>query len=81
MEKKTIYVVTTTYVDLTDYSFDTFVRGTSDCLSCAKSILDNERIKILEMGYLPDRFELFPLEWTYKHKYGSIKCEIHLVRE
>lgn len=81
MEKKTIYVVTLTYVDLKDYSVDTIVQGTSECLSCAKSILDNDRIKKIEMGYLPDRFEFSPLEWTYKHKYGSIKCEIHLVRE
>lgn len=81
MEKKTIYVVTITYVDLKDYSVKTFVQGTSECLSCAKNILDNERIKKIEMGYIPDRFDLYPWAWTYKHKYVSIKCEIHLVRE
>ena len=81
MEKKTIYVVTITYVDFQDYSVDTFVEGFSEELSGALAILDSNLQKKIKMGYFPDRFELGPWEWTYKQKFSSIKCEIHQVRE
>lgn len=81
MEKKNIYVVTVTYLDLKDLSVTTFVEGYSEELSGARAILDRDRIKKINIGYLPDLFVLSPWQWTYKHKYGSIKCEIHLVGE
>lgn len=79
MEKKNIYVVTVTYLDLKDLCVSTFVEGYSEELSGACAILDRDRINKIKIGYLPDRFEIAPWQWTYKHKYGSIKCEIHLV--
>ena len=81
MKKKNLYVVTVTYLDLLDNSVSTFVEGYSEELSDARAILDRDRIKKIEIGYLPDCFELAPWQWTYKHKYGSVKCEIHLVGE
>ena len=81
MEKKTFYVVTITYVDLYDYSVNTTVLGTSECFIHAKNILINDCRKKIELGYSYDHFEFAPWEWTYKSKYCSIKCEIHLVRE
>lgn len=81
MKKKPIFVVTVTYLDLKDYSISTFVEGYSKELSGAHAILDRDRLKKIEMGYIPEHFEIGPWEWTYKHKYGNIHAEIHLVRE
>lgn len=81
MKKKTIYVVTVTYLKSKDFSVDVYVEGYSKDLLGAHSILDRSRQHLIEIGYLPERFELSPWEWTYKHKYGSIKCEIHMVRD
>ena len=81
MKKKTIYVVTITYFKLTDFSVDVYIEGYSKELNGAHAILDRSRQKLIGMGYLPECFEIAPWDWIYKHKYGSIKCEIHLVRE
>lgn len=81
MKKKTIYVVIDTYLHLEDYSVDTFVEGYSKDLTGAHAILDRYRQKLIDMGYLPERFELSPWEWIYKHKNGFIKCEVQMVRE
>lgn len=80
-EKETIFVVTVTYLDLKDFSLNTFVEGYSKELSGAKAILDRDRQKKIEIGYIPEHFETGSWEWTYKHKYGNIHAEIHLVRE
>lgn len=81
MKKKPIYVVTSTYLNSKDFSVDVYIDGYSKELSGAHAILDRSRQLLIEIGYLPERFELSSWEWTYKHKSGSIKCEIHLVRE
>lgn len=79
MNKKNIYVVTITYFDRKDFSISTYVEGYSEDLDGARAILDRERIRKIEKGCLPDRFKQSSMKWVYKHKYGSIICEIHLV--
>lgn len=81
MKKKSIFVVTVTYLDIRDFSINTFVEGYSKDISGAKAILDRDRRKKIEIGYTPEHFEIGPWEWTYKHKHGNIHAEIHLVRE
>lgn len=81
MKKRTIFVVTITFVDLKSNSVDTFVEGYSKELSGAKAILERDRIKKIEMGYNPDCFEIDSWEWSYKHRTGFIKGQIHVVRE
>lgn len=81
MEKKYIYVVTVTYLGLKDSSINTFVDGFSKDLNVAKAILERDRQKKIEMGFVPEHFEIGTWEWTYKSKFGNIKAEIHSVRE
>ena len=77
MEKKDLFVVTETFMDLKKNSVNTFVAGVSWTLDGAESILRAGYEYKLKLGYLESNFKMDNWSWTYIHDYGLIRGEIH----
>ena len=78
MEKKSIYVITETYLNSKDMSVETFVKGISEERNSAENLLKSLREVKIKLGYHESDFVIWGWGWTYKHIYGVIKAEIHL---
>ena len=77
MEKKDLFIVTETFMDLKKNSVNTFIAGVSWTLDGAKSILRAGYEYKIKLGYLKSYFEMDNWSWTYIHDYGLIRGEIH----
>lgn len=76
MEKKKFYFVTETMVDFERMSVDTFIKGISEELDNAHSILSISKMTIIEDGFDKSLISDFESGWVYKSDYCIIKDEI-----
>ena len=77
MEKKGLFIVTETFLDLKKNSVNTFVTEVSEDLDGAQSILRASYEYKLKIGYKESKFMMDNWSWTYIHDYGLIRAEIH----
>ena len=79
MEKKKFYLVTETMVNFKRMSVDTFIKGISEELDNAHSILSISEMTIIENGF--DRYLIsdFESSWVYKSDCCIIKDEIIII--
>ena len=77
MEKKGLFIVTETFLDLKKNSVNTFVTEVSEDLDGAQSILHDAYEYKLKLGYRESHFMMDHWSWTYVHDYGLIRAEIH----
>lgn len=76
MERKSFYVVTETIVNLEKKSVDTFVKGISEELDSAHSMLYFSRKSMIEQGFDESLISEFTWGWTYESDSCIIKDEI-----
>lgn len=69
MEKKKLYVVTQTIVDIATFSVDTFPIGHTENLYIAKKLIEDEFNKLLKLDYEKSRFEFTKRGFIYKTDY------------
>lgn len=69
MEKKKLYVVTQTIVNLATLSVDTFPIGHTENLYVAKKLIEDEFNKFLNLDYEKSRFEFTKRGFIYKSDY------------
>ena len=77
MEKKGLFIVTETFLDLKKNSVNTFVTEVSEDLDGAKSILRASYEYKLKLGYKETNFMMDNWSWTCIHDYGLIRAKIH----
>lgn len=78
MEKKTFYVVTETIVNLEKKSVDTFVKGISEELDNAHSILASSKSGLIICGFDKSLISDFTWGWTYESETCIVKDEIYM---
>ena len=78
MEKKMLFIVTETFMDLKKNSVNTFVTGASEELEGAESILRYSYECKLKIGYKESNFKMDNWSWTYIHDYGLIRADINI---
>lgn len=77
MEKKSFYVVTETIVNFKKKSVDTFVKGISEELDGAHSILAFSKETLVKRdGFEESLISDFKWGWAYESEYCTIKDEI-----
>ena len=76
MEKKSFYVVTETIVGFEKKSVDTFIKGISEELDDALSILSSSKETIIKDGFEKSLISDFKWGWVYKSEYSIVKDEI-----
>ena len=76
MEKKSLYVVTETIVNFKRKSVYTFIKGISEELDDALSILSSSKETIIEDGFEKSLISDFKWGWIYKSEYSIVKDEI-----
>ena len=78
MEKKMLFIVTETFMDLKKNSVNTFVTGASEELEGAEIILRYTYECKLKIGYQESNFKMDNWSWTYIHDYGLIRADINI---
>lgn len=78
MERKSFYVVTETIVNLKKQSVDTFIKGISEKLGSAHSVLYLSRKSMTEQGFDESLISDFKWGWVYKSDSCIIKDEINI---
>lgn len=76
MKRKSFYVVTETIVIFERESVDTFIRGISEELDCAHSVLEFSKRSLIKGGFDKSLISDFEWGWAYKSDYCIIKGEI-----
>lgn len=76
MEKKSLYVVTETIANFKRKSVDTFVKGISEELDSAHSILTFSKESLIKEGFDKSLVSDFKWGWAYKSDSCIIKDEI-----
>ena len=79
MEKNKFYLVTETMVDLERMSVDTLIKGISEELDNAHSILSFSEMTFIEGGFDKCLISDFECSWVYKSDYCIIKDEIIII--
>ena len=77
MEKKGLFIVTETFLDLKKNSVNTFVTEVSEDLDGAQSILRDAYEYKLTLGYRESDFIMEHWSWTYIQDDGLVRAEIH----
>ena len=76
MEKKSFYVVTETIVGFERKSVNTFIKGISEELDCAQSILSYSKETLIEDGWDKSLISDFKGGWVYKSDYCIVQDQI-----
>ena len=76
MEKKGFYVVTETIVGIERKSVNTFIKGISEELDCAQSILSYSKETLIEDGFDKSLISDFKGGWVYKSDYCIVQDQI-----
>ena len=76
MEKKRFYVVTETIVGFEKKSVNTFIKGISEELDNAQSILSSSKETLIEDGFEKSLISDFNGGWVYKSDYSIIQDQI-----
>ena len=76
MEKKSLYIVTETIVNFKRKSVDTFIKGISEELDSAHSILAFSKERLIKEGFDKSLVSDFKWAWAYKSDYSIIKDQI-----
>lgn len=78
MKRKSFYVVSETIVNLKKESVDTFIRGLSEELDSAHSVLEYSKEDLIRNGFDKSLISDFNWGWTYKSDSCIIKDEINI---
>ena len=78
MKKKTFYVVTETIVNFEKKSVDTFVKGISEELDSAHSILASSKSGLIVCGFDKSLISDFTWGWAYESETCIVKDEIYM---
>ena len=78
MEKKSLYIVTETIVNFKRKSVDTFIKGISEELDSAHSILAFSKESLIKEGFDKSLVSDFKWGWAYESECCTIKNEINI---
>lgn len=78
MKRKSFYVVSETIVNLKKESVDTIIRGISEELDSALSVLEFSKEDLLRNGFDKSLIGDFKWGWAYKSDSCIIKDEINI---
>lgn len=78
MGRKSFYVVSETIVNLKKESVDTFIRGISEELDSAHSVLELSKEDLIRNGFDKSLISDFEWGWVYKSDSCIIKDEINI---
>ena len=79
MQKKKMYVVSETCLNSKCMYVETFIKEITEELEIAMDVLNSLREVKIKLGYDKNNFFISNCGWAYKHVFGIIKADIHLI--